>query len=114
MREIEGRIFEAGMPVAALMEKVAGLVYNRIVALYPLTGTRRIGVLVGPGHNGGDALVIARELYLQGYDIRIYRPITKLKELTANHAHYATSLGIPFYEQIEPLQECDLIIDGLF
>jgi NAD(P)H-hydrate epimerase len=114
MREIEGRIFDAGMPVAALMEKVAGLITDRIQVLYPCSGSRRVGVLVGPGHNGGDALVVARELHLLGDDVLIYRPITKLKELTAHHAQYAASLGIPVYDQITPLYKCDLIIDGLF
>ncbi|HEY9607856.1 NAD(P)H-hydrate dehydratase [Allocoleopsis sp.] len=114
MREIEGRIFEAGMPVAALMEKVAGLLSRRIQKRYPLSGYRRIGVLVGPGHNGGDASVVARELHLQGYEVLIYRPIAKPKELTSQHTQYAASLGIPVYEQIQPLQNCDLIIDGLF
>ncbi len=114
MREIEGRIFEAGMPVAALMEKVAGLIAHRIQALYPHSHYRRVGVLVGPGHNGGDALVVARELHLQGYDVLIYRPIAKSKDLTASHTQYAASLGIPFYEQISPLYQCDLIVDGLF
>jgi ADP-dependent NAD(P)H-hydrate dehydratase / NAD(P)H-hydrate epimerase len=115
MREIEGRIFEAEMPVAALMEKVAGLIAARIQTLYPRShATFRVGVLVGPGHNGGDALVVARELHLQGYDVLIYRPIEKVKELTGQHAQYVASLGIPFYEQIQPLHNCDLIIDGLF
>ena len=114
MREIEGRIFEAGMPVAALMEKVAGLIASRIQTLYPRCDHRRVGVLVGPGHNGGDALVVARELHIQGYDVLIYRPIAKLKELTSQHAQYAASLGIPIYEQIQPLHHCELIIDGLF
>lgn len=114
MRDIEARIFTAGMPVAALMEKVAGLISRRIQALYPVSKPRRVGVLVGPGHNGGDALVVARELHLAGDDVLIYRPISKLKELTARHAEYAVSLGIPIYEQISPLYPCDLIIDGLF
>ncbi|NEO36195.1 MAG: NAD(P)H-hydrate dehydratase [Moorea sp. SIOASIH] len=114
MRQIEGRIFEAGMPVAALMEKVAGLITRSIQTLYPWAENRRVGVLVGPGHNGGDGLVVARELHLQGYEIHIYRPLSKLKELTNYHAQYALSLGIPFYDEIEPLYECDLIIDGLF
>jgi NAD(P)H-hydrate epimerase len=115
MREIEGRIFEAGMPVAALMEKVAGLIARSYSGRFiPSSQTPRVGVLAGPGHNGGDALVVARELHLQGYNVLIYRPITKLKELTANHAQYAASLGIPLYEQISPLYQCDLIIDGLF
>ncbi|HEY9848010.1 MAG TPA: hypothetical protein V6D28_01020, partial [Leptolyngbyaceae cyanobacterium] len=37
MRDIEGGIFAAGMPVAALMEKVAGLITKRIQSLYPFT-----------------------------------------------------------------------------
>lgn len=114
MRDMEGRIFEAGMPVAALMEKVAGLIAHRIQALYPASKQRRVGVLAGPGHNGGDAFVVARELHLLGDDVLIYRPISKLKELTAHQEKYAASLGIPIYEQIAPLYSCDLIIDGLF
>ncbi|MEI2582757.1 hypothetical protein [Scytonema sp. PRP1] len=38
MRDIEERIFTVGMPVAALMEKVAGLIARRIYDIYPLFG----------------------------------------------------------------------------
>ncbi len=114
MREIEAQIFAAGMPVAGLMEKAARLCFERIKALYPLSQLSSIGILVGPGHNGGDALVVARELYLAGYQIRVYRPFFKLKELTANHANYVASLGVTFYEEIQPLKDCQLLIDGLF
>ncbi|NJL53416.1 MAG: NAD(P)H-hydrate dehydratase [Hydrococcus sp. SU_1_0] len=114
MRQIESQIFTLGMPVAALMEKAAGLCSHKIMSLYPLTTTSLVGVLVGPGHNGGDALVIARELYLAGYQVQVYRPLLKLKELTATHADYVASLGITFYEDIQPLNQCQLIVDGLF
>ncbi len=114
MTNIEGKIFEAGMPVAALMEKAALMMCQRIQQLYPLTTVSKVGVLVGPGHNGGDALVIARELHLQGYDVCVYCPFTKLKELTQKHANYADSLGIPYYSDLESLNHCQLIIDGLF
>ena len=116
MREIEGRVFDAGMPVAALMEKVAGLIARRVETLYPIgeTGSLRVGVLVGPGHNGGDGLVVARELHFHGYEVAIYCPFTKLKELTQHHANYAASLGIPISQEIESLEYCDLLIDGLF
>lgn len=112
MRAIEERVFAAGMPVTALMEKVAGLVARRIAALYP--NARKVGVLVGPGHNGGDALVVARELLFRGYTPMIYRPIAKTKELTEQHARYAASLGIPFMQEIYPLLQCDVVVDGLF
>jgi ADP-dependent NAD(P)H-hydrate dehydratase / NAD(P)H-hydrate epimerase len=150
MRDIEGRIFAAGMPVAALMEKVALLITRRIEELIwgqgnketrrqggqgkqgkifsplspfspplplPPSSTTRIGILVGPGHNGGDALVVARELHFQGVEVCIYCPFSKLKELTSQHLQYAQSLGIPCYQSIEQLEQllnCDLLIDGLF
>ncbi len=156
MRQIETRIFAAGMPVAALMEKVAGLIAARIQELLkeegnpplpsrinaPLPrprGERRgkeeifsdlkyqfkgkklvnlqlpvIGVLVGPGHNGADALVVARELHFQGFPVVIYCPFSQLKELTKNHADYVRSLNIPFSDKVESLKNCDLLIDGLF
>jgi NAD(P)H-hydrate epimerase len=115
MRDIEGRIFAAGMPVAALMEKVAGLIALRIQAMFPRAGDLcRVGILVGPGHNGGDALVVARELHFHGYKVWLYSPFSKLKELTGQHLQYAQSLGIPCYENVEQLPNCDFLIDGLF
>lgn len=115
MQEIEGRVFAAGMPVAALMEKVAGLIARRIQHIYPHSAqSLRVGILVGPGHNGGDALVVARELHFHGYQLWIYAPIPKLKELTAQHLQYAQSLGIPCYQDTAQLPDCDFLVDGLF
>lgn len=114
MSQIEARIFAAGMPVAALMEKVAGLIAQRFQTLYPLSRSPRVGVLVGPGHNGGDALVVARELHLKGYEVIRYQPFSKLKELTEAHAQYATSLSISESTDAAVLQRCDVLIDGLF
>jgi NAD(P)H-hydrate epimerase len=114
MREIEGRVFAAGMPVAALMEKVGGLIARRIQALYPCSQRQRVGILVGPGHNGGDALVVARELHFQSYEVVVYCPFSKLKELTSQHAQYAESVGILSFGSLSALQECDLLVDGLF
>ena len=113
MRQIEERIFIAGMPVPALMEKVAGLVTQKILKLLN-PNINQIGILVGPGHNGGDALVIARELYFQGYEIIVYCPVVKLKELTNANAKYLQYLGVDFVKNISLLKNCALLIDGLF
>jgi Carbohydrate kinase/YjeF-related protein N-terminus len=82
MQEIESQVFAAGMPIAALMEKVGGLIARRFQCLYPRSQYHRVGILVGMGHNGGDALVVARELYFQGYEVSIYVPISQLVKLT--------------------------------
>ncbi len=114
MQQIESNVFAAGMPVAALMEKVGGLISHRCQSLYPRSSYRRVGVLVGMGHNGGDALVVARELYFQGYDVAIYVPSEELRELTNQHYRYVSSLGIKIVEDAGDLASCDLIVDGLF
>ncbi|HEY9781625.1 MAG TPA: NAD(P)H-hydrate epimerase, partial [Leptolyngbyaceae cyanobacterium] len=122
MRDIEARIFAAGMPVAALMEKVGVSIvktfqqthgnletfhatHRNVETLYTTSLQRcdkqQVGILVGPGHNGGDALVVARELHFQGYEVLVYRPFSKLKELTSQHAQYVESLGIPSFDSIE-------------
>jgi NAD(P)H-hydrate epimerase len=114
MSHIEGRVFAAGMPVAALMEKVAGLITAWVRSRFSVSQFPRVGVLVGPGHNGGDALVVARELHFSGYEVKLYQPFSQLKDLTASHAQYVASLGISVQDQIEALASCDLVIDGLF
>lgn len=114
MQQIESRVFAAGMPAAALMEKVGGLVARRFQVLYPQVSTQRVGVLVGMGHNGGDALVVARELWFQGYQVSIYVPSEELRELTNQHYSYISNLGINIVENVESLGNCDVIIDGLF
>lgn len=123
MRQIEGRLFSAGMPVAALMEKVGQRLTHFFVSSVLSSGSSRvtppnqagsIGVLAGPGHNGGDALVMARELHLMGYHLKVYQPFSSLKPLTQNHATYANSLGIEFVESVTALSNCEAIIDGWF
>ncbi len=113
MQAIEARMFAAGMPVAALMEKVATRVARRLMARYPIAEFPHAGVLVGPGHNGGDALVVARELYHAGYRISLCLPLPRLKPLTADHWRYVQGLGVPAREP-EALVGCDWIVDGLF
>ncbi|WP_019502549.1 bifunctional ADP-dependent NAD(P)H-hydrate dehydratase/NAD(P)H-hydrate epimerase [Pseudanabaena sp. PCC 6802] len=113
MRAIETLMFEAGMPVAALMEKVAGLITRRLEQIYPADRYPKVGVLVGPGHNGGDALVVARELWHRGRKVKVCVPLEKLKDLTAAHWQYLQNLEIAAVELVE-LQTCDLIVDGLF
>ena len=119
MQAIEAQIFDAGFPVAALMEKVAGRITDYWLRHW--SSSQNVIVLVGPGHNGGDALVVARELHLNGYTVSIYSPFERYKPLTANHGRYCRSLGIPWYQTWIELEitlgashPCDRILDGVF
>jgi ADP-dependent NAD(P)H-hydrate dehydratase / NAD(P)H-hydrate epimerase len=114
MRQIEAHLFAAGMPVAALMEKVAGLLSRWVQASFDVAKWPRIAVLAGPGHNGGDALSVARELHLSGYQVQIYSPFSQRKPLTEQHARYAASLGLPFVASVAELAPGAVLIDGLF
>ena len=93
MHTIESKMFSMGMPVEALMEKVGISISSWILSRQGLIEHGAI-VLVGPGHNGGDGLVVARELYLAGIDISIWCPFPLKKELTQKHFDYVKKIGI--------------------
>ena len=114
MQAVEAAIFAEGMPVAALMEKVAGRASRWIMERFPRDRTPIVGVIVGPGHNGGDALVIVRELHHCGYQILLWCPFSQTKDLTAQHKAYAEYLGVCSINAVEELEACHLIIDGAF
>ena len=114
MQAVEAAIFAAGMPIAALMEKVAGKVSQWIMQHFPRDHTPMVGIIVGPGHNGGDALVVARELHHQGYHILLWCPFDYVKDLTSQHQAYGEYLGLRSISTVDELSFCDLIIDGGF
>lgn len=112
MQRIEEQIFSAGMPVAALMEKVGLAVVAQLQKDFPQA--HRIGILCGTGHNGGDGLVVGRELWLAQKSVKVWLGKPELKPLTADHARYLKALGAEFVESLEELADCDLLIDALF
>ena len=115
MADLERQLFASGLPVEALMEKAALTVSRRLLADHSQR-LRRHGalVLVGPGHNGGDGLVIARELQLAGVATSIWSPFSEHKPLTACHWRHALWLGIERLSQPPPAEGPALWIDALF
>ena len=106
-------MFSMGMPVEALMEKVGIGISSWILDSQGLIENGAI-VLVGPGHNGGDGLVVARELYMAGVDVSIWCPFPLKKELTQKHFDYAMHIGIENLEH-KPDSNSDLLwIEALF
>src|SRR3954453_7578928 len=62
MREVDRQTIELGIPEAALMGNAAARVVELIAERFAPLSEQRIVVLCGKGNNGGDGLVIARQL----------------------------------------------------
>ena len=116
MAALEQELFASGLPVEALMEKAALAVARRLQQPDWWPALQRSGalVLVGPGHNGGDGLVVARELHLAGIAVRIWSPFQRHKPLTEAHLRHAHWLGIPMLEAAPDPADPAIWIDALF
>ena len=113
MANIEEQVILNGFPVEALMEKV-GIKMSRWLIGQPGLLDKGAVDLVGPGHNGGDGLVVARELHLAGIKVSVWCPFSIKKALTANHFSHVKWLGVEQLEHPPEVLSNSLWIDALF
>ena len=110
---LEKEMFSDGMPQEALMEK-AGIQISRWLLKRKFLLKHGITVLVGPGHNGGDGAVLARELFLKGFLVKVWCPFPIKKTLTNNHLNYLTSIGVTKLVEPPDANGKELWIDAVF
>ncbi len=103
----------AGLAAAALIhENVSDLIDKKVV------------IVCGKGNNGGDGLVIARHLHIDGVQVDILL-LAKRKQLQGDartNADIAFKMGIPIHEVTEKnlseqnhlFRHCHIIVDALF
>jgi len=103
----------SGLPVPALMEKV-GLAMAAWFLDRPTLLAAGALLLVGPGHNGGDGLVVARELAQAGVTVRLWAPLPIRQPLTQQHWDHARWLGLPVLERAPQPADPALWIEALF
>ena len=113
MSILEKEMFSDGMPQEALMEK-AGIQISRWLLKRKLLLKHGITVLIGPGHNGGDGAVIARELFLKGFLVQVWCPFPIKKTLTKKHLNYLTSIGVKKLVEPPDANGKELWIDAVF
>ncbi len=110
---LEKEMFSDGMPQEALMEKAGIQISRWLLKRKPLL-KYGITVFIGPGHNGGDGAVIARELFLKGFLVKVWSPFPIKKTLTNNHLNYLTSIGVTKLVEPPDANGKELWIDAVF
>jgi NAD(P)H-hydrate epimerase len=95
MRDIDRKTIEKfGIPGNVLMERAGAAVASRVRELYE---KRKTIVLAGGGNNGGDGIVVARELYNSGWHVRVLLLIKedKLSPECLSQFRIAKQMGVP-------------------
>jgi NAD(P)H-hydrate epimerase len=100
-----------GYPGRDLMERAGQAVCDAVIRHWQVC---RVGVLCGPGNNGGDGYVAARLLAAQGWPVRVLA-LSPRDDLTGD-ARIHADLWTGEIEPLEPdkVSNTDLIIDALF
>ena len=125
MREADRRtIQEIGLPSIVLMENAGRQAVAAIESLYSDLAERRIAVVCGKGHNGGDGFVIVRTLHQRGHDVSAFL-VGRAAEVTGDARVNLEILGRIGLDVVEVADESawelhvsevmahDLIIDAI-
>ncbi|MEW6429570.1 MAG: NAD(P)H-hydrate dehydratase [Thermodesulfobacteriota bacterium] len=121
----EAAINEIGIPGMVLMENAGSGTVRRMCERFGDPCGRRIGILAGPGNNGGDGLVIARHLHQQGGRPLVFLTVDpdRLQGDAARNLAIVNNLGLPVLDASSPaavdqarqdIIACDLLVDALF
>ena len=125
MRQIDQDTIDGiGIPGIVLMETAGSAIVRAIERHYPTC--QRVGIFAGKGNNGGDGIVIARQLAHAGRDVRLF--LVSPPESFTGEAQINLQIGNNLELQIEeiltgfhgtetvptPLASCELLVDAIF
>lgn len=108
-------INEIGIPSSVLMERAA---HATVLDLQKkISKEATIVVVAGSGHNGGDAIAVARMLYLLGYHLELFvLGKDNYSEGMKQQLTIAQNVQLPISYKIDTnrLKSADFIIEGIF
>lgn len=118
MREVDRRTMEAGIPGIVLMENAGHRVVEFLAERFAPLGEQRIVVLCGKGNNGGDGLVIARQLHTRFvpaglYVVLLAEPGELKGDAAANLAMLLAAGGTVEREIPVEARSATLVVDAL-
>jgi ADP-dependent NAD(P)H-hydrate dehydratase / NAD(P)H-hydrate epimerase len=98
-------------PTLDLMERAGTAVAEVVLRGYPDAG--RVAVWCGGGANGGDGLVVARELHAAGREavVRLLAAEDSFAGDAGENLRRAKEIGLPFVDDAVP---ADVVVDALF
>ena len=123
MRQIDQDTIEGvGIPGIVLMETAGSAIVRAIEQHYPTC--RRIGIFAGKGNNGGDGIVIARQLVHAGHDVNLFlvSPQESFTGEACTNLQIAKNLGLWIKEILTGAElksdaniaNCELLVDAIF
>jgi hydroxyethylthiazole kinase-like uncharacterized protein yjeF len=118
MRDVDRRTAELGIPNIILMENAGHRVVEFLEREYAPLAKQRIVVVCGKGNNGGDGLVVARQLYTRVGPkwLRVVlaaNPNTMQGDALANYK-MLEAVGCPvWFEITEEMRTATLVIDAV-
>jgi hydroxyethylthiazole kinase-like uncharacterized protein yjeF len=111
MGEADRLAVAAGTPATTLMENAGQAVAREIERRWP---TRPVTVLCGPGNNGGDGFVAARQLAETGWPVRV--ALLGARDRLAGEARHHAERWRGAVEPLAPavLDGAELVVDAIF
>lgn len=111
MTQADRLAIEAGVSGVELMESAGSTVVREIKKRWPQCP---VAVLCGPGNNGGDGFVVARQLAAAGWPVRV--GLLGERDALKGDARYHADLWKSKVEPLSPelLEGAGLIVDALF
>ncbi|MCC6858299.1 MAG: NAD(P)H-hydrate dehydratase [Bryobacterales bacterium] len=118
MREVDRRTIEMGIPGCILMENAGHRVVEFLIAKFAPLSSHRVVIVCGKGNNGGDGLVVARQLFTRARPAALHVVLLADPEELAGDAalnyRMLRACGCPVDSRITPeMGTASLVIDAL-
>ncbi len=114
MRAAEKAAIDAGTGVDDLMLRAGSAMFEAIAGHFGDLAGKTATVLIGPGSNGGDGLIVAAQLAAAGCRVRLFcsRPRTDADTVAGTHPGIALLANAPGAVR-QSAEESDLVVDAL-
>ena len=118
MREVDRRTIEMGIPGVVLMENAGHRVVELLAEKFAPLAAQRIVVLCGKGNNGGDGMVVARQLFTR-FEVRALHVVLlaapeELKGDAAQNYRMLQVCGCPVTREIPAAARlATIVVDAL-